>query len=182
MILLEDRLTRQVDDVVGKGIDGDLERAHFMEWRNAVADLRKTDKEINIAFRERVKGMSPARRNEEYHSKFWPERAARWEEIRQAEKTGLSMMQGDQRAAQVFTPVEPVFKIEKVDNEWFTYKNGEQVNVFGSEAMAKEWVRMQEVGSEKIIEELSISKLREVDPGVPNIEHCHNPQAARSGE
>ena len=97
LVLNENNLTMKMDEVVSRAIpDADLQR-RFLAWRDRAAELRRLDKEGVIAFFEEARGLSPKARQDAF-VRFWQQRMGNWAALRDNDRIGMAMMQGDPNA------------------------------------------------------------------------------------
>lgn len=101
-VMDEDAISSQIDDIVGAGIDDPDLRTAYTNFRDTVAQLKKQDKESVVAFYEQLQSVN-ATEGTQMWQKFWQDRTATMERIRQVENFGSAMLQGDPNAVRMFS-------------------------------------------------------------------------------
>src|SRR3990170_620517 len=113
MIEVEDRLTRRMDELIGNLVPDVKQRDLYTVWRKNAADLRRLDKEAVIAFREKIKGMSPEAKMQAFQ-KHWQARIKRMADMKRENKDGLAMMQGEPRAVAFYRGQADVAELRRI--------------------------------------------------------------------
>lgn len=101
----EDVLMRQIDDLIAGMIPDRQARSSFVNARDAIAELRKQDKQRVLEMYEATKNMEPGERQAQWNL-FWQERAQRYQEIRGVNAAANAIQQGDPQAITMFQGVQ----------------------------------------------------------------------------
>ncbi len=97
----EDTLMQGIDDLVAGMIQDPRAKTSFVNARDAIAELRKTDKQSVIKMYEMTAGMG-AQEKQTAWNKFWQERQQLLQEIRGINASASAIQQGDPRAISMF--------------------------------------------------------------------------------
>lgn len=94
MIGEEDRLYQQVDDLMANMVEDPTMRKMYMNYRDTASQLRIADRKATTDFYRQLRGAS-AKEAPDMWAKYWQDRIARVEQMRQVELRGSAALQGD---------------------------------------------------------------------------------------
>jgi hypothetical protein len=119
----EDAFSQQLDDAIAAMIPDEGTRSAYMNARDALANLRRTDKAQVANIRKEIADLPKDERQARWNQ-FWQERAARYQEMRSVDAASVMIQQGDEAATQAFASVEreaaegEEFNIFRMANEY----------------------------------------------------------------
>ena len=97
----EDVFSQQLDDTIAAMIPSAEARAAYTNARDALAELRRTDKANVAALRREIADLPKEERQIRWNE-FWAERATRYQEMRSVDAASIAIQQGDDAAMQMF--------------------------------------------------------------------------------
>lgn len=101
LVAKEDDLYRRIDDLMADSIPDDLLRDVYRNSRDQIANLRREDRLHTQQFMQKIRTV-PADEAPPLWKKYWGERGARLEQIRQVEARSSAALQGDSESIQLF--------------------------------------------------------------------------------
>jgi len=101
----EDAFSQQLDDTIAAMIPDPDTKAAYTNARDALAELRRVDKENVINIRKEIADLPKEERQARWNN-FWAERATRYQEMRSVDAASVMIQQGDEGATQAFASVE----------------------------------------------------------------------------
>lgn len=100
MVNKEDELFQRIDDLMAQQLDKKT-AATYTRYRDMASEIRVEDRKTTAEFFKRVRRATPEEAQKLW-GKYWQERAARLEKMRQLEMRGSSAVQGDPNATAMF--------------------------------------------------------------------------------
>jgi hypothetical protein len=101
----EDAFSQALDDTIAAMIPDEGTRAAYMNARDALAELRRTDKATVANIRKEIADLPKEERQARWNQ-FWQERTARYQEMRSVDAASIAIQQGDEAATQMFAGVD----------------------------------------------------------------------------
>ena len=110
----EDELYRRIDDLMADSLPDPVMQKMYRNYRDSVGELRLADRKHTQNFYAKIRQAS-SEEAPALWSRYWSEKMARTEQIRQLEMRGSSAIQGDSDSVKMFLDTQAATTTEPTD-------------------------------------------------------------------